>query len=224
MFTVNNIQGCLPDFCSLKSHCFILIRLLGQSKEAHLQQSMLHLYTERRWGKRVTDTSTNSLGNRPICWCTKGRRVNDNWNRTAQVWLSRASTEDCTQQLSGHEDSPAGKANKARNLSSPSQIQLSSHSGSSYPLTTYGWSRLDRHIQQGRWELPGRHFAATDIKCISCTTSSPKAWHLICLESCSCPFFRGKLLQRIFHYASFHICLARGWETVFPLTASLGPS
>lgn len=93
---------------------------------------------------------------------------------------------DCMQQLSGHEDSATRKANKARDLSRQVQIQLSSCSGSSYPLTTYGCIRVGKHTQQGRREIPGRHFAAIDVRCISCTMSSPKAWHLGYLDSCSC--------------------------------------
>lgn len=91
------------------------------------------------------------------------------------------------QQLNGHEDSTTGKANKARNLSRQVQIQLTSCSGLSYPLTTYGCSKLDKHAQQGRREIPGRHFAAIGIRCISCTTTSPESWHLGCLESYSSP-------------------------------------
>lgn len=128
-----------------------------------------------------------SFGNGPICWQTTRGRVNENCNRTAQVWLSRACITDCMRQLSGHEDSTTGKANKARDLSRQVQIQLSSCSGLSYPLTTYGCIRVGKHGWQGRRELPGRLFAAIDIGCISCTVGSPKACHLSCIDCCGCP-------------------------------------
>lgn len=103
------------------------------------------LYRATMGKEAIWQQCKQSFGNGTICWQTTRGRVNENCHRTAQVWLSRAGLTDCMQQLSGHEGSTTGKANKARDLNRQAEIQLSSHSGSSYPSTSYGCIRVGNH-------------------------------------------------------------------------------
>lgn len=135
--------GLFTGFLHSDVAVLILSAVLGLSKDIQLQRCLLHPAMGQGWGKSLSDYSTNKALVMDPSAIDKQRKWELQQNSTglAQQDKHKGLVQPVKRAWRQHN----WQCKQSSDLGMQVQIQLSRCSGSSYPLTTYGCIRIDKH-------------------------------------------------------------------------------